>query len=323
MPPHPVATRTNTRACLAGEDLDWLGHRSVCVAADLPTRIRVLRSEAPKPHAEAEAAAVWNSMRHRLPYLDARRPAITIDASAPLASGLSSSSSLIIGLFRTFAQHLDLELDGATLLQWAYDHEYEIYHGGGMDQTAIIAGGTTLTEGRDGSVPVLMACAPFPDAWKIVVIDSATPKSTSRHLADVRRQHALGDPELQRYIAAADRCAAQAWAAVASADLALLGEAMDDAHTAMRDIQHMSSEVLEHMRRTARRAVDLPVKITGAGGGGSMIGICRAQDAAEISDVLSRRLHEDYPHARVLLADAALVTGDLRAAQPQPQQLPA
>ncbi|MFH8984765.1 GHMP family kinase ATP-binding protein [Streptomyces varsoviensis] len=320
-----MTTRTNTRACLAGEDLDWLGYRSVCVAADLPTRVRVLPAGAGEPgeEAEAEATAVWNAIRRRLPHVDAERPAVAIDASAPLASGLSSSSSLIIGLFRTFARHLDLELDGATLLQWAYDHEYAIYHGGGMDQTSIIAGGATLTEGRDGSVPVLTGCVPFPEDWTIVVIDSATPKCTSRHLADVRRQHAQGDPTLRRYIAAADGCAEKAWSAVVSADLTLLGEAMTEAHTAMRDIQHMSSEVLEDMRRTARRTVGLPVKITGAGGGGSMIGVCRSGDAAEIRHLLSRHLHEEYPHARVLLADAAPLTGDLRAARPQPQELSA
>ncbi|ANW22374.1 hypothetical protein I3J09_30655 (plasmid) [Streptomyces clavuligerus] len=312
-------THTPTRACLAGEDLDWLGHRSVCVAADLPTRIQVAASGAQDPHPEVEATAtaVWNHMRRSLPGPTVtRRPAVSVDASAPLASGLSSSSSLVIGLLRAFARYLGVEVDGAALLEWSYTYEYEIYHGGGMDQTSIIAGGAVRTEGRDGSVPVLTGCVPFPEEWRIVVVDSATPKSTVRHLADVRRQSQEGDRRLDDYITAADRCAAQVWSAIADSDLTLLGSAMEQAHTAMRDIQHMSSSVLEDIRQITRRTVGLPLKVTGAGGGGSMIGVCPRGDAGEIQRSLSRSLKEAYPRAQVLIADAVPVTGELEVARP-------
>ncbi|ROR46385.1 mevalonate kinase family protein [Kitasatospora cineracea] len=319
----PTPVPTSTRACLAGEDLDWIGHRSVCVAVDLPTRVRTVtgHSAAEHPAVAATATEVWEYLCARLPQGGPRtRPAVEVDASAPLNSGLSSSSALIIGLFRAFTHRLGT-VDEAAVLQWSYDFEYAICHGGGMDQTAIVTGGAVLTEGRDGTLPVLAGQAPFPTDWRLVVVDSATAKDTAGHLAQVRARHAQRDPRLARYVTEADHSAEQAWRAITGQDLDALTAAMDRAHTAMRDIQGMSTDTLEGIRDLARRTAGLRLKITGAGGGGAMVGVCAAADAAAVEEVLTAALAGPYPRARIPVATAAppaaAVLRPVHAAGPQ------
>ncbi|GIF12704.1 hypothetical protein [Actinoplanes teichomyceticus] len=305
---------TNTRVCLAGEDLDWLGYRSVCVAVDLPTRIAIRPDCADESGGVTRTAnAVWQFLRQRVERVPARRPGVVVDADAPLASGLSSSSSLIIGLFRAFAGHLDLPLGDETLLSWSFDFEYAICHGGGMDQTAIIRGDTVLTAGRDGTPPLLLGHARFPADWRLIVVDSAMPKSTVGHLAEARRRHAEGDSRLSRYIAHADRAAASAWDAVLAEDLPALVAAMERAHRAMREVG-MSSAVLEDLRAIARAEAGISLKITGAGGGGAMIGVCRDVDAVSVATRLRAAAGARYAGSSVLIARAAAGPAVLSAA---------
>ncbi|GAA4609616.1 galactokinase [Actinoplanes octamycinicus] len=300
-----MTVSTNTRACLAGEDLDWLGHRSVCVAVDLPTRIRLCHDDVAEDRGVSRTAnAVWRFLRQRGDRVPVRRPSVTVDAEAPLASGLSSSSSLIIGLIRAFTAHLGLPISDETLLSWSFDFEYAICHGGGMDQTAIIRGDAVLTGGRDGTPPLLLGHAPFPAEWRLIVVDSALPKSTVGHLAEARRRHAAGDSGLARYVDRADHAAAAAWSAILAEDLPALVSEVDRAHEAMRDVG-MSHPVLESLRDLARREAGLSLKITGAGGGGAMVGVCHASQATAAATRIRAALAARYPRAGVLIARAA------------------
>src|SRR5690349_13768485 len=147
-----------TRACLAGEDLDWLGGRSVCVALDLTTTVRAWpkadRAEVPGGSADW-APAVWDFLRARLPGLGPLSPQTEVSSDAPVASGLSSSTALIVALFEAFSALLPepYQPSRATLTEWAYRFEFEIYRGGGMDQLAVSLGGAVLTRGRTAGLP--------------------------------------------------------------------------------------------------------------------------------------------------------------------------
>ncbi|MFJ9619957.1 mevalonate kinase family protein [Streptomyces noursei] len=321
------------RACLSGEDLDWLGGRSVSLALDLTTSVTVRppgarppAGAAPDGGAGAWAGEVWTFLRRRLPGLGPYPPAVTARSEAPAASGLSSSTALIVALFRAFTEAAvpvagDTEgwsVPARTLAQWAYEFEFAIFNGGGMDHLAVIAGGLLLLDGRTTGLPEITHRADFPDEWAVVVLDSATRKDTSDHIRSVRAQLAAGDTRLAAYRERTDAASAAVWEAVRGRDLSALGAAMSRAHRAMRDLQGMSTPLLEELRSLALHAADLPLKLSGAGGGGALVGVCPAADQAEVVARLRRALGPAHPRARVIPARAAAGLAPEIAAAPAP-----
>ncbi|WP_102924963.1 mevalonate kinase family protein [Streptomyces noursei] len=321
------------RACLSGEDLDWLGGRSVSLALDLTTSVTVRppgarppAGAAPDGGAGAWAGEVWTFLRRRLPGLGPRPPAVTARSEAPAASGLSSSTALIVALFRAFTEAAvpvagdagGWSVPARTLAQWAYEFEFAIFNGGGMDHLAVIAGGLLLLDGRTTGLPEIVRRADFPDEWAVVVLDSATRKDTSDHIRSVRAQLAAGDAKLAAYRDRTDAASAAVWEAVRGRDLSALGVAMSRAHRAMRDLQGMSTPLLEELRSLALRAADLPLKLSGAGGGGALVGVCPAADQAEVVARLRRALGPAHPRARVIPARAAAGLAPEIAAAPAP-----
>ncbi|MFE4518809.1 galactokinase, partial [Kitasatospora sp. NPDC056783] len=114
-----------------------------------------------------------------------------------------------------------------------------------------------------------------------------------------------GDPALAGAGAESARASADAWAALRGRDHEALGAAMARAHSAMRDHQGMSTPLLEELRSLALEAVALPLKLSGAGGGGSLVGVCPEADAPGVAARLADALREPFPGARVIPTRAA------------------
>ncbi|MFJ9696145.1 mevalonate kinase [Kitasatospora sp. NPDC101183] len=312
------------RACLSGEDLDWLGGRSVSVALDLTTTVEVLPDGPQAPGGTSDggfgngngsgngsdggdwARQVWDYLRERLHGLPERPPAVRVGSDAPAASGLSSSTALIVALFEAYLAALGRtgEVDVETVTHWAYHFEFLVFNGGGMDQVAVLRGGALLLEGRPTGLPVIRERALFPEDWTVLVVDSATAKSTGDHIRIVRAQLADGDAKLADYLATADAASEEVWKALGAHDLDGLGAAMGRAHVAMRDFQAMSTPFLETLRDLARDRVGQPLKLSGAGGGGALVGVCPAEEAERTAARL-RTAFEGHPDVRVMPVRAA------------------
>ncbi|MBB5159537.1 galactokinase [Saccharopolyspora phatthalungensis] len=302
---HPV------RACLSGEDLDWLGGKSVCVALDLHTTVRADDPGAGEPEGdgipvEPWATQVWTYLRERVPGMAAEPPGVVASTRAPSASGLSSSTALILGLFEIFAGSSPAcaGIPLSILVQWAYEFEFTIFNGGGMDHVSITRGGATLFQGRSRGLPVLAEQMAFPAEWALLVVDSGMSKNTQDHVRSVRRQEAAGDPALARYMRVANDASEAVWSAIRSRELVALGEGMELAHTAMRDHQGMSTPFLEQLRDIAWATAWVRLKLSGAGGGGALVAVCARADAASVSDALRSRYGAVFPGVRVHLVDA-------------------
>ncbi|WP_445400857.1 GHMP family kinase ATP-binding protein [Streptomyces sp. LE64] len=294
------------RACLSGEDLDWLGGRSVSLALALPTVVETVPGP-PAPSGSGWPHEVWEYLRGEFPHFGPRPPAVRVHSEAPAASGLSSSTALIVALMRAYVEACApaAQVPTATLTRWAYRFEFARFNGGGMDQVAVVEGGALLLEGRPTGLPLIRGRTVFPEEWTVLVVDSATRKDTGDHIAVVRSQVADRDPALARYLKEADRASAEAWAAIGRRDLEGLTLAMDRAHVTMRDRQRMSTPVLEDLRDTAFTAAGLRLKLSGAGGGGSLVGVCAAVEAEEVADAVRRAIGGRHPAARVVPTRAA------------------
>lgn len=291
--------------------MDWVGGRSVCVALDLLTTVEV--DGASKPGHPADAVVrewvtgIWSFVGERVPGLAPAPPPVRVSSEAPSASGLSTSTALILAVFEVLVATISAgpPVPRRVLVEWAYEFEFGICHGGGMDQLAIELGGTTLFQGRASGLPDVLDRAEFPAEWSVIVVDSGTPKSTPDHIRSVRAQYAAGDPVLAAYATRADAASVLAWEAIRTRQLSALTDAMSAAHRTMRDLQGMSTPLLEHLRTLARTAVGLPLKVSGAGGGGALVGVCTQSDASRVAETLRAVYRETRPGVRVIVAGSA------------------
>ncbi|HWD07769.1 MAG TPA: galactokinase [Actinomycetota bacterium] len=285
------------RACLAGEDLDWLGGECCCVALDLPTTVSLTAGQ---PAPAAYLTATWRAVGGI-----GEPPPLRVLAAAPVASGLSTSTSLIVALLQACASLSGAGvLAAADLAGVAYEIEFAFDRGGGMDQATIVQGGVRLMSGAPRGLPRLLAEAPWPAAFALAVIASTEPKSTRDHIARVRGQLAHGDPLLAEYAREASQAARRAWDALSAVDLVALQRAVNDAHRAMRDRQRMSTPVLEGLRAAALRVGFGGVKLSGAGGGGALIAVDTAAAVPRLATELRRALRP--AQAEVIPARAAV-----------------
>lgn len=288
-----------------------MGGRSVCVALDLLTTVQLAGAlEPPRPDdtvLQAWAAGIWSFLGERISGLAPAPPPVRVSSQAPSASGLSTSTALILALFEVFVATIPTgpPVPRRVLVEWAYEFEFGICHGGGMDQLAIALGGTTLFQGRTSGLPDVVEHTEFPADWLVIVVDSATPKSTPDHIRSVRAQQAAGDPVLAAYTARSDAASVLVWEAIRARQLTALTDAMTVAHRAMRDLQGMSTPVLEQLRTLAHTAAGLPLKVSGAGGGGALVGVCAESDASRVAGTLRSVYQETRPGVQVLVAGSA------------------
>ncbi|PFG49950.1 galactokinase [Amycolatopsis sulphurea] len=288
------------RACLSGEDLDWLGGRSVCVALDLCTTVELAESGGNTEW----SAEIWTFLKERIPALPPEPPPVRVTSRAPLASGLSSSTALILGLFAVFVPAAS-GISRDQVIQWAYEFEFAICNGGGMDHLAIALGGVTLFHGRPAGLPEVGGRIGLPAEWSVVVIDSGTPKSTPDHIRSVRAQCAAGDPVLAEYLARSDDASGVVWKGIQEEDLEMVSTGMAAAHEAMRDCQQMSTPLLEQLRVRAYQTAGMTLKVSGAGGGGALVGVCATADVPALTSALRAAYQQSYPGVQVLVAAPA------------------
>src|SRR5205809_122305 len=83
----------------------------------------------------------------------------------------------------------------------------------------------------------------------------------------------------------------QAEAALAAQDLAAFGQLLDASHRSLRDDYEVSHAELDRLVELAREAGAAGARLTGAGFGGSIVGLCRAERAPEVRDALRDRFY--------------------------------
>lgn len=292
------------RICLAGENLDWLGGRSACVAVALPTR--VVRSAARlRGGAESIQDLTWSYVSTMVDASSRQPPPVSIEQSAPDASGLATSSALAMCLLQVQLELTSAQpLPRADVIRIAYQLERRTTKGGGMDQLSVGYGGALLFMGRDPGLPDVVDHSPWPESWRLVVVDSGLVKHSPTRIADVRRRLAAGDPTLLRYITLADRHAEDIWGAIRGRRLSDVHRILDEGHATMRDHQGSSTKRLELLRSVLLDAGCDAVKLTGAGGGGALFTVAPKDYAGRLAQDLRIALQGHGLQSRVMIAAA-------------------
>ncbi|MEM6640064.1 MAG: hydroxymethylglutaryl-CoA reductase, degradative [Pseudomonadota bacterium] len=196
---------------------------------------------------------------------------IEVFPGLPRAMGLGGSAALAVAIIRALDDKFNLGLDDHAVNQLAFDSE-KMAHGtpSGVDNTVATYGQTLLFRKDDPPhVEPIELDAPLPLVIGMTGVESLTAKT----VATVREAWQRHPKQYERLFDEIDTVTLQGRDAMLNADWAQLGEMMNICQGLLNALQ-VSCWELEEMVQIARRHGALGAKLTGGGGGGSMIALC-------------------------------------------------
>jgi mevalonate kinase len=199
--------------------------------------------------------------------LDVGRPALSLvgDAQLPYGAGLGSSAALAVAVARAMLDHRKQPADPAVIARGANASEM-LTHGrpSGVDVALAIAGGVGVFRKATGLVPI---AAP---TLRVLVGPSGEARQTGTMVARVAT--AVGDDANDARLVELGALTDRGTHALRNGDLEALGAAFDRAHAVLATLG-VSTPLLDSLCVAARATGGYGAKLTGAGGGGSVIAI--------------------------------------------------
>ncbi|MEK7380795.1 MAG: galactokinase [Gemmatimonadota bacterium] len=270
-----------------------------------------------------------------------------VSSDLPPASGLSSSSALVVATALALLEANGAACDSGTLMQWLAVGERLVgTEGGGMDQAVILGGQAGHAIRIDFTPGLSLRPVRIPPSWRIVVASSLVEAAKSglvREAYNTRvlecREALLGVgereaggfgrlmqlPEPDRVLARAEAVLSatlfrrfrhvlteghrveQATVALETGDYRGMGRLLDASHASLRDDYQVSCPALDELVTVAREAGAVGARLTGAGFGGCIVALADEDSVGQVTD----RIWERYYQPRQIPAanrDALLFT---------------
>jgi hydroxymethylglutaryl-CoA reductase len=203
--------------------------------------------------------------------LGERSMRIEVYSEIPRAMGLGGSAAVAVAIIRALDAHYELALSDDEINRLAFRAE-EVAHGtpSGIDNTVATYGHPILY--RAGSPPEIEELH-FPKPLNFVIGITGNESMTARTVARVRAAREKNPAVINKLFKAIDVLTGQALVAIRRYDMERLGDLMNVCHGLLNSLQ-VSSWELEELIQIARENGALGAKLTGGGGGGSMIALC-------------------------------------------------
>jgi len=219
---------------------------------------------------------------------------ITVFANVPRAMGLGGSAAIAVSIIRAMDQHFHLGLSDDEVNALAFECE-KVAHGtpSGIDNTMATYGELLLY--RKGEPP-LMKRLKAPEGITMVIGMSGVESLTAKMVAGVRRAWERNQVLYERIFDGIDDLAKRGAKAIQSHDLEHLGDLMNVCQGLLNSLQ-VSSWEIEEMIQIARGNGALGAKLTGGGGGGSIIALC-PDDPRAVAEALE---HAGYQAMEVTI----------------------
>jgi len=197
--------------------------------------------------------------------------AIRLSSRLPAAMGLGSSAAFAVAIVRAFDAKLKLGLDNDRVNAIAFECE-KLAHGtpSGIDNTIATYGEPMLFR-NDGSLQVQRLT--LTEIPPLVVACSTESGLTREQVTGVRRRYEKNRKRYNAVFEEIDEISQAGAVALESADFADLGLLMNICHGLLNAIQ-VSTPELERIVSIARASGAVGAKLTGAGGGGSVVALC-------------------------------------------------
>ncbi len=204
-------------------------------------------------------------------HLESRPMIIEVFPAVPKAMGLGGSAALAVAVIRALDLHFFLGLDHARVNELAFECEMAA-HGSpsGIDNTVATYGETLLFQSNQGSPQYSRVTPAVPVPFVIGI--SGRESLTARMVSQVAAARARHLEAYDRIFDQIETYTMSAVSAFTNGDMDTLGETMNLCHGLLNGLQ-VSSPEIERMVHAARGAGALGAKVTGGGGGGSMIAL--------------------------------------------------
>ncbi len=272
---------------LLGEHAVVYGSRAIAAPVPLAVRARVMDADdgiwlvVPRWGVEqlmqprALQAAVLRGTRRPDPGTSSGWPTAPCASrcipSCPRAMGLGGSAAVAVAIIRALDQHFALGLVDEEVNDLAFRCE-KVAHGtpSGIDNTVATYGQMLLYRaGSPAEIEELHVEKPINFVIGMTGVESLTAKMVAR----VREAWTRYRPVYDRMFKGIDALTVQALDALRRYDLERLGDLMNVCQGLLNGLQ-VSSRELEELIQIAREHGALGAKLTGGGGGGSMIALC-------------------------------------------------
>jgi galactokinase len=246
---------------------------------------------------DAAAGGGWANYLKAAATMSLRGQALGVDllvtSDLPEASGLSSSSALIVatGLAMLSANRQLGELTDARRLelaaQFAEAERYVGTAGGGMDQAASLGGreGCAL---RIDFAPLRWRALPFPETLCLIVAHTGVRAEKSggaqERYNQIRASHQ--EPAVAEHIRSEIERVKRFETALTAGEARSCGDLMNASHASLRDRLRVSHPALDELVQVAREAGAAGARMTGAGFGGSIVCLAESAHASPILDAL-------------------------------------
>lgn len=282
---HPELAAGHGKIILFGEHAVVYGSRAIAAPVPLAVRARVvdddegvwlvvprwgveqrLRSDpAMRTSYEEPAALILEHLG-----LAERPMRIVVHPELPRAMGLGGSAAVAVAIIRALDRHFRLGLSDDEVNALAYRCEC-VAHGtpSGLDNTVATFGQPLVY--RRGDPPEILSLA-FREPVSFVIGMTGVESLTAKMVARVRSGRDRNPDVYNSMIKGIDAVTGQALEAIRGHDLERLGELMNVNQGLLNGMQ-VSSWELEELIQIAREHGALGAKLTGGGGGGSMIAL--------------------------------------------------
>ena len=195
---------------------------------------------------------------------------ITLGGTLYAASGVGASAASCTAMARALNQFYNMGLPDDRINEIAYEGE-KGYHGtpSGVDNTASTYGGLIWFVRGEKNIfdPIKMK-----EPVEIVMGNTGKVANTKAAVAGVKERKEKFPEKYNEIFASADKVAHDAREALEAHDLTRVGQLMNKNHELLQQIE-VSSEELDLLVDTARKAGAVGAKMTGGGLGGYMVAL--------------------------------------------------
>jgi hydroxymethylglutaryl-CoA reductase len=203
--------------------------------------------------------------------LSGRAMRIEVFPEVPRSMGLGGSAAMAVAIVRALDKHFGLGLSHEEVNRLAFESE-KVAHGSpsGLDNTLACFGRPLVF--RPGNPPLMEPLnikKPIPAVIGMTGHEGLTAKTVGRVREAWRQDRKL----YERIFDQIDALVLRGVQAIQDDDLMTLGELMNVCHGMLNALQ-VSTPELEQLVDIARESGALGAKLTGGGGGGSIIAIC-------------------------------------------------
>ncbi len=215
---------------------------------------------------------------------------IEVFPDVPRGMGLGGSAALAVAIVRALDKHFRLELSDDDVNRLAFESE-KVAHGNpsGIDNTVACYGRPIVF--RPGEPPLLEPLN-IPEPIQAVVAMTGLEGLTAKTVGRVRDAWRVNPKLYERIFDEIDAIVLRGIEAIQDQDVPRLGELMNVCHGLLNALQ-VSTPELERLVALAREHGALGAKLTGGGGGGSIIAVGR--DAQALAQAIRGEGYQAFP----------------------------